>query len=131
MSSIYQPIPLQPRGVIIYELDENTEPKTILELGEISRPIPTYPSIHRPIASSAVSNVPSHPNSVWCNEISDNIPPYHCSYPEHREQRITYSHKSIWNSDDKILGSTKSDGSIEFGKWNLSKTIKVDKMKCS
>lgn len=116
MSSIYQPVPLQSRGVIIYELDENTEPKTILELGEISRPIPTYASIHRPITNSAVVNVPSHPSSVWSSDISDTIPPYHCSYQEHRDQRIMHSQKSIWNSDDKLLRSTKSDGSIEFGK---------------
>lgn len=108
MSSIYQPVPLQPRGVIIYELDENTEPKTILELGEISRPIPTYASIHRPMSTESVVNIPSHPSSVWTSDIANMMPPYLCSYPEHREPRFAPAKISHWNSDEKMLDSIRS-----------------------
>lgn len=100
---------------IICDTDDESEPKTILEIGGISRPIPTYPTQSRNMCDSVLmtdNNNHSLPNGSWLGERTDIVPSPHRACSEFQEHKIVRVNNSNWNPY-KTLMINKLDGIIE------------------
>lgn len=117
--------PIQPRGLVIYEGGDENEPKTLLEIGGVSRPNPTYPVMasggllqtSRPAAviTSLHQSPPSH--QLWASEdTQESIPSQYAPYAELQEQKALRLTNSSWNLADRRKLSTKK--SPDRGKFN-------------
>lgn len=104
MSTIQHTSSIPPQGVetIVCDSDEEAEPKTILEIGGISRPIPTYATPHRNrIESMLVPNESSLTPSggIWLGgERTDIVPSPHRAFSDFQEHRIIRMNNGNWNS---------------------------------
>lgn len=117
-STIHHPVPIQSRGLIICEMDEETtEPKTILEIGGVSRPRPTYmvPS-QRAHALAPPPNNPVYLNH-WKAEKAELVSPQFPAFSEYQEQKILRIPNSNWISGPEKLPMTTS-----MPKGNFDKT---------
>lgn len=107
-STIHHPIAIPSRGLIICEMDEETtEPKTILEIGGVTRPKPTYivppPRAHVPTSINNQAYL-SHWKSNDQHEIV--APPYP-AFAEFQEQKIVRLANSHWTATpDEMQMST-------------------------
>lgn len=115
MSTIQHTSSLQSVGIntINCDTDEDSEPKTILEIGGISRPIPTYAiQQHRnPSETVLVSNESSLSNSgSWLGERSDIVPSPHRAFTDFQEHKIVRLSNGNWTPNPyKPMVITKLD----------------------
>lgn len=107
-SKIHHPVPIQSRGLIICEMDEETtEPKTILEIGGVNRPRPTYlvPSQRSVVSTPANQSYLNH----WKNDENENGAETFSSFSEYQEQKIVRLPNCNWIApSEKVLISTST-----------------------
>lgn len=110
-STIHHPVAIPSRGMIICEMEEESnEPKTILEIGGVSRPKPTYmippPRAH---ALPPAINSQSYLNH-WNKAQHDIVSPPYPAFTEFQEQRIVRISNANWigPANDKISVSGAS-----------------------
>lgn len=117
-STIHHPIAIPSRGLLICEMDEETtEPKTILEIGGVTRPKPTYivpaPRAHM---STGINSQP-YPGHWKCGDQHDIMIPSYPVFPEFHEQRIVRLSNSSWTVSPNLLEMPITSGtSIRGGK---------------
>lgn len=97
-STIHHPVAIPSRGLIICEMDEDTtEQKTILEIGGVARPRPTYilpaPRAHSiPSSMSNQSPFMSH----WKADHHDIVSPAFQAFTDFQEQKIVRLANNNW-----------------------------------
>lgn len=108
-STIHHPVAVQSRGLVICEMeDESSEPKTILEIGGVSRPRPTYiippPRAHHALPPS-LNNQPYLGH--WKTHHDIVSPPYP-AFTEFQEQKIVRLSNVNWCGAMEKLPTTSS-----------------------
>lgn len=125
MTTVQHTSSIQSRGIttIICDTDDESEPKTILEIGGISRPIPTYATQHRnPVETVLVSNDNSLSNSGsnWMVERTEIVPSPHRAFSDFQEHKIVRMNNGNWNLNPyKSLVIAKLDNFIESSMYYL------------
>lgn len=116
-SSINNSSTIESRGVIVCNIDDGTEPKTILEIGGVSRPTPTYSSIQRASSCSPIVNHQPYSNNWLANRTEIVAPPF-IAYPDFEEQRIIRVTNMNWNSSpERSLSEARASmTALESGK---------------
>lgn len=115
MSTIQHTSTLQSLGIttINCDTDDESEPKTILEIGGISRPIPTYAiQPHRnPSETVLVSAESSLSNSgIWLGERTEIVPSPHRAFTDFQEHKIFRLNNGNWTPNPyKPMVITKVD----------------------
>lgn len=92
-STIHHPVAVPSRGLIICEMEEESnEPKTILEIGGVSRPRPTY-IIPQPLPAT-INNQPYLGH--WKAQ-PDIVPSPYPAFTEFQEQKIVRLSNANWS----------------------------------
>lgn len=119
-STIHHPVAIPSRGLIICEMEEeSSEPKTILEIGGVSRPKPTYvvPSSHQRVhpLPGTINNQPylSH----WKAQHDIVAPSY--PFTDFQEQRIVRLSNSNWTGHTDKFPSMSPSAFTSKGIHNL------------
>lgn len=101
MSTIQHTSTMQshPVETIVCDSDDETEPKTILEIGGISRPIPTYATPHRSHVDNmlASSENPLVSGGGWLGERTEIVPSPHRAFSDFQEHKIVRLNNGNWN----------------------------------
>lgn len=112
-STVHHPVAVPSRGLIICEMeDESNEPKTILEIGGVARPRPTYiiPPPPPPPPPPSTSSRPPLPTAInsqpylghWKAQ-HDVVPSPYPAYTEFHEQKIIRLSNANWSGPlDKL-----------------------------
>lgn len=129
---------------IVCDSDDETEPKTILEIGGISRPIPTYANPHRHLTENVlVSNdsTLSKGGGSWLGERTDIVPSPHRAFSDFQEHKIIRMNNGNWNPPPlpykPMVTATKPVNSIEscmyifFQSINFCCNTKAIHVKCA
>lgn len=97
-STIHHPVAIPSRGLIICEMEEDSsEPKTILEIGGVSRPKPTY-IIPPPRAHALPTNINNQPYLSHWKPQHDIVSPPYPAFTEFQEQRIVRLSNANWTT---------------------------------
>lgn len=118
MSTSHHTSSIDSRGIqtINCDTDDETEPKTILEIGGISRPIPTYATpIRNPVDNMMMQNDGMMSNGgTWLGERTEIVPSPHRAFSEFQEHKIVRVNNGNWNANPyKSLVITKLDNLTE------------------
>lgn len=107
---IHHPSPTQSRGLVIFEANDENEPKTLLEIGGVTRPNPTYSLLtstsllqsSRPSAiMSTVHHSPTQ-HHIWINEdTQESIPPHYIPYTDLQDHKGLRFSNGSWNLSDR------------------------------
>lgn len=121
-STIHHPVAIPSRGLIICEMEEESnEPKTILEIGGVSRPRPTYilPPQRAHTLSTSINTQPYM--SHWKAQ-HDIVPPPYPAFTAFQEQRVIRLSNENWSGPlpDKIPITSPSFTPKGFIFWNSS-----------
>lgn len=103
-STIHHPVAIPSRGLIICEMEEESnEPKTILEIGGVSRPKPTY-ILPPPRAHTVPTTINTQPYMSHWKTQHDIVSPPYPAFTAFQEQRIVRLSNDNWNgpSADKM-----------------------------
>ncbi|XP_031616962.1 uncharacterized protein LOC116336896 isoform X2 [Contarinia nasturtii] len=102
-STIHHPVAIPSRGLIICEMEEeSSEPKTILEIGGVSRPKPTY-IIPPPRAHALPTSINNQPYLGHWKAQHDIVSPPYPAFTEFQEQRIVRLSNANWcGQTDKL-----------------------------
>lgn len=92
-------IPSHGIETIVCDSDDESEPKTLLEIGGISRPIPTYATPHRnPVENVLMPNESSLSTSGgWLGERTEIVPSPHRAFSDFQEHKIIRMNNGNWN----------------------------------
>lgn len=101
-STIHHPVAVPSRGLIICEMeDESSEPKTILEIGGVSRPRPTYiiptPTRPHPLPPAAAAAINNQPYMGHWKAQHDIVPSPYPAFTEFQEQKIVRLSNANWS----------------------------------
>lgn len=95
-STIHHPVAVQSRGLIICEMEEESnEPKTILEIGGVSRPTYIIPTPTRPQPLPATIN--NQPYLGHWKAQPDIVPSPYPAFTEFQEQKIVRLSNANWS----------------------------------
>lgn len=103
-STIHHPVAIPSRGLIICEMEEESnEPKTILEIGGVSRPRPTY-ILPPPRAHTLPTSINNQPYMSHWKTQHDIVSPPYPAFTAFQEQRVIRLSNENWNGPlpDKI-----------------------------
>lgn len=102
-STIHHPVAIPSRGLIICEMEEeSSEPKTILEIGGVNRPKPTY-MVPPPRAHALPTTINNQPYLSHWKAQHDIVSPPYPAFTEFQEQRIVRLSNANWTGQmDKI-----------------------------
>lgn len=111
-STIHHPVAVPSRGLIICEMEEESnEPKTILEIGGVSRPHITRPSYIIPAPARPQPLPPSISNPPYMGHWkaqTDIVPSPYPAYTEFQEQKIVRLANANWSGALEKLQSSQS-----------------------
>lgn len=113
-STVHHQSSIPSRNLIICETDDETEPKTILEIGGVARPNPTYATPPRASIQTIVTSEnknQSHLNANWIGERTDIVPPPFTAYSDFQEQKIIRVANSNWHAGREKSPSTPTPSS--------------------
>lgn len=107
-STIHHPVAVQSRGLIICEMEEESnEPKTILEIGGVSRPTYIIPTPARPQPLPAnINNQPGYLGH-WKAQ-PDIVPSPYPAFTEFQEQKIVRLSNANWSGALEKLQANQS-----------------------
>lgn len=95
-STIHHPVAVPSRGLIICEMEEESnEPKTILEIGGVSRPTYIIPTPTRPQPLPATIN--NQPYLGHWKAQPDIVPSPYPAFTEFQEQKIVRLSNANWS----------------------------------
>lgn len=109
-STIHHPVAVPSRGLIICEMEEESnEPKTILEIGGVSRPRPTYiiPAPTRPQPLPVTINSQPPYLGHWKAQ-SDIVPSPYPAFTEFQEQKIVRLSNANWSGKLETLSTSQT-----------------------
>lgn len=116
-STIHHPVAVPSRGLIICEMEEESnEPKTILEIGGVARPRPTYIIPPPPRPNAMPTTIGNQPYLGHWKAQHDVVPSPYPAYTEFQEQKIVRLSNANWSGAlDKLhTGSLTSKGNSTF-----------------
>lgn len=128
-STIHHPVAVPSRGLIICEMEEESnEPKTILEIGGVARPRPTYiiPPPPRPPAMPAT--IGNQPYLGHWKAQHDVVPSPYPAYTEFQEQKIVRLSNANWSGVlDKLPPGSLTSKGIFLSRLLLSREINAER----
>lgn len=110
------------RGLVIYEPSEGTEPKTLLEIGGVTRPNPTYltsSSLLQNRISGGSAIITSHQSPyTWINDDNQEMMPAFIPYTELQEHKLMRFSSGSWNLADRTYIKSYTSLSPDKGKFS-------------
>lgn len=117
-STIHHPVAIQSRGLIISEMEEETnEPKTILEIGGVSRPKPTYIVPPQSRIHALPPAINSQPYLGHWKAQHDIVSPPYPAFNEFQEQRIIRLSNASWSGQPDKLPSMAASAFASKGSF--------------
>lgn len=122
-STIHHPVAVPSRGLIICEMEEESnEPKTILEIGGVSRPTYIIPTPTRP--QPLPHNINNQPYLGHWKAQPDIVPSPYPAFTEFQEQKIVRLSNANWSGAlEKLQANQSSAAAAAVAAANLKGTL--------